>query len=231
MRYAGGSGPRSALAASACPFSTLAERLSAGTALDDSSRVRFEALVHALRVLLRLVAGRSSQPSAVVMGRVAPCQSSVESGSRAGYRLSTRKRRAARCTWAWTPSGPSAGRACHAGQRAGKSAGWRALAAQVAGEITAAHIALASCVDQGYTGEEPAKEAAAHGIRALEGVVRHTEAKRGFILLPKRWGVERSFAWAARFRRLARDYERLPTTLAGLHFVVFACLMLSRILT
>jgi transposase len=36
-------------------------------------------------------------------------------------------------------------------------------------------------------------------------------------------------AWAARFRRLARDYERLPETLAGLHFLVFAILMLTRV--
>ncbi|PLZ03000.1 IS5/IS1182 family transposase, partial [Burkholderia sp. WAC0059] len=34
------------------------------------------------------------------------------------------------------------------------------------------------------------------------------------------------FGWLNRFRRLARDYERLPETLAGLHFVVFAMLML-----
>jgi transposase len=40
--------------------------------------------------------------------------------------------------------------------------------------------------------------------------------------------VERSFAWTVRFRRLARDYERLPQTVAGLHFVAFACLMLNR---
>jgi transposase len=57
-------------------------------------------------------------------------------------------------------------------------------------------------------------------------VVKLPEAKRGFVLLPRRWVVERSFAWAARFRRLARDYERLATTLAGLHFLAFACLML-----
>jgi transposase len=36
--------------------------------------------------------------------------------------------------------------------------------------------------------------------------------------------VERDFAWASRFRRLVRDYERLPQTVAGLHFVAFACL-------
>ncbi len=81
-------------------------------------------------------------------------------------------------------------------------------------------------MDQGYTGQESAEAAAAHGI-ALE-VVRHTEAKRGFVLLPRHWVVERSFAWAARFRRLARDYERLPETLAGLHFVALAILMLAR---
>src|SRR6201996_4621032 len=57
-------------------------------------------------------------------------------------------------------------------------------------------------------------------------VIKLPEAKKGFVLLPRRWVVERSFGWLNRFRRLARDYERLPETLAGLHFVVFAMLML-----
>lgn len=65
-----------------------------------------------------------------------------------------------------------------------------------------------------------------HGI-ILE-VVKHSEAKRGFVLVPRRWVVERNFAWASRFRRLVKDYERLPTTLAGLHFVAFACLFLQQ---
>src|SRR5215217_1768229 len=65
-----------------------------------------------------------------------------------------------------------------------------------------------------------------HGIR-LE-VVKHEEAKGGFVLLPRRWVVERDFAWASRFRRLVKDYERLPETLAGLHFVAFACLFLQQ---
>ena len=82
-------------------------------------------------------------------------------------------------------------------------------------------------VDQGYTGDSPAADAAAHGI-ALE-VVKLPEAKHGFVLLPRRWVVERSFAWMARFRRLARDYERLPETLAGLHHVAFTSLMLRRV--
>jgi len=48
--------------------------------------------------------------------------------------------------------------------------------------------------DQGYTGEEPAAQAAEQGVRLV--VVKLEEAKRGLVLLPKRWVVERSFAWA-----------------------------------
>jgi transposase len=81
-------------------------------------------------------------------------------------------------------------------------------------------------VDQGYTGEKPAEAAEEHGIR-LE-VVKRPEAKRGFVLLPRRWVVERDFAWASRFRRLVKDYERLPATVAGLHFVALAGLFLHR---
>ena len=54
------------------------------------------------------------------------------------------------------------------------------------------------------------------------------QANKGFMLLPKRWVVERSTAWAARFRRLARDDERLAETRAGLHCVAFAILMRNR---
>jgi transposase len=92
-------------------------------------------------------------------------------------------------------------------------------------EVTGEQVELAF-VDQGYTGEDVAAAAQAHGIQ-LE-VVKLPAAKRGFVLLPRRWVAERSFAWAARFRRLAKDYERLPQTLIGLHFVAFVCLLLHR---
>jgi len=97
--------------------------------------------------------------------------------------------------------------------------------AQAVQEATGESVELAY-VDQGYTGERPSREAEARGI-SLE-VVKHEEAKRGFVLLPRRWVVERDFAWASRFRRLTKDYERLPATLAGLHFVAFACLFLQQ---
>jgi transposase len=81
-------------------------------------------------------------------------------------------------------------------------------------EVTDGSIAVAY-VDQNYTGAATAQAAADWGIR-LE-VVKLPAAKRGFVLLPRRWVVERSFAWASRFRRLVKDYERLPQTLVGLH--------------
>jgi transposase len=81
-------------------------------------------------------------------------------------------------------------------------------------------------VDQGYTGQRAADAAARHGI-VLE-VVKLPQAKRGFVLLPRRWVVERSFAWATRFRRLVKDYERYARTLAGLHVVAFACIMMKQ---
>jgi transposase len=93
-------------------------------------------------------------------------------------------------------------------------------------EATGDHVELAF-VDQGCTGETPAQEAAAHGVR-LE-VVKLTEAKRGFVLLPRRSVVERSFGWAARFRRLARDYERLAQSLSGFHWLAFVPLLLRNV--
>jgi transposase len=81
-------------------------------------------------------------------------------------------------------------------------------------------------VDQCYAGEQAQDDAEDHWI--MLHVVKLSEAKRGFVLLPRRWAVERSFAWMTRFRRLAKDFERLPKTVAGLHFAVFACIMLAR---
>ena len=65
-----------------------------------------------------------------------------------------------------------------------------------------------------------------HGIDLV--VVKLAQAKRGFVLLPRRWVVERSFAWATRFRRLAKDYERVPEVVAGLSFFAFVSLMRKR---
>ncbi len=98
-----------------------------------------------------------------------------------------------------------------------------ALAATIK-EVTGERVDIAF-VDQGDTGDCPAAAAEAHGIR--REVVRLPAAKRGFVLLPRCWVVERSFAWVARFRRLARDYDRLQATLEGVHYLAFALLALT----
>ena len=60
-------------------------------------------------------------------------------------------------------------------------------------------------------------------------VIKLSEARRGLVLLPRRWVVESTFAWQSRFRRLARDYERLPGTLASLHWPASVFLMLNNL--
>jgi transposase len=181
----------------------------------------FEEMVHDLRVLLRLSQGRASEPKAAILDS-RTLQSTPESGTRGGYDGAKRKKgskvHAAVDTLGHllalfvTPANEQ--------ERA-----WVGELVEAVQEATGESVDLAY-VDQGYTGERPAEEAQAHAI-SLE-VVKHPESKRGFVLLPRRWVVERDFAWASRFRRLVKDYERLPTTLAGLHFVAFACLFLQQ---
>jgi transposase len=182
----------------------------------------FESLVHDLRELLRVAAGRNALPSAAVFDS-RTLQSSPESGARAGYD-GAKRRKGSKTHIAVDTLGHLLALIVTAADEQDR-AQVKELAEAVQ-EVTGESVELAF-VDQGYTGEAAAESAAAHGLR-LE-VVKLPEAKRGFVLLPRRWVVERSFAWAARFRRLARDYERLPETLAGLHFLAFAILMLRRL--
>jgi transposase len=183
----------------------------------------FEAMVHDLRALLREAAGRAPDPTAVILdGKT--LRSTPESGHRTGYdgyqRIEGSKIHAAVDTLGHllalrvTPA----------------KAQERARVADLADAVqdaTGSTVELA-WVDRGYTGGDPAEAAEARGIESV--VVRLPEAKQGFVLLPRRWVGERPFAWATRFRRLAKDYERLPETVAGLHFVAFACLMLHKLL-
>jgi transposase len=184
----------------------------------------FETMVHDLRVLLRWLQGRADEPTATMLDS-RTVQSTPESGHRAGYD-GYKRRKGSKVHAAVDTLGELV--ALHVTPAdVGDRAQVEALA-QAVQDATGNHVELAF-VDQGYTGEPAAEAAADHGIQ-LE-VVKLPEARKGFVLLPRRWVVERSFGWASRFRRLVRDYERLPETVAGLHFVAFACLMLHRLLT
>jgi len=182
----------------------------------------FEAMVHDLRALLRLAKGRDKEPTAAILDS-RTLRSTPESGNRSGYDGAKRKRGSKMHAAVDTLGHLIALHVTPASEHDREQVEKLAEAIQ---EATGDSVQLASYVDQGYTGERPAEEAAEHGIH-LE-VVKHQEAKRGFVLLPRRWVVERDFAWASRFRRLVKDYERLPQTVAGLHFVAFACLFLQR---
>jgi transposase len=184
----------------------------------------FEEMVHDLRVLLRLSKGKASEPTAAILDS-RTLRSTPESGSRGGYDGAKRKKGSKVHAAVDTLGHLLALLVTPANEQ---ERAWVGELAEAVQEATGESVELAY-VDQGYTGERPAEEAEAHGMR-LE-VVKHPAAKRGFVLLPRRWVVERDFAWASRFRRLVKDYERLPDTLAGLHFVAFACLFLQQATT
>jgi len=179
----------------------------------------FEAMVHDLRALLRLAKGRKEQPTAAIFDS-RTLQSTPESGERAGYDGHKRKKGSKTHIAVDTLGHLLALYVTPANEQ--DRAQVEELARQVQ-EVTEQSVEVAF-VDQGYTGDEPAQAAQSQGMELL--VIKLPEAKKGFVLLPRRWVVERSFGWMARFRRLARDYERLPETLAALHYLAFAMLML-----
>jgi transposase len=182
----------------------------------------FEALADDLRAVLRQALGRSAEPSAAILDS-RTLRSSPESGQRAGYDGAKRKK----------------GSKLH-------------LAVDTLGNLLALHVTAADVdervevgrltqtvqavtdnnvdvafADQGYNGPNAAAAAEANGIELV--VIKLPEAQKGFVLLPRRWVVERSFAWMTRFRRLVKDYERYASTLAGFHLIAFVCLMLKRV--
>jgi transposase len=180
----------------------------------------FETMAHDLRVVLREAGERDGAPTAAILDS-RTLQSTPESGARAGFD-GHKKRKGSKVHAAVDTLGHLlALKVTPANEQDRAQVADLARAVQ---EATGQSVQVAF-VDQGYTGEKPALAAAEQGIE-LE-VVKHHEAKHGFVLLPRRWVVERSFAWAARFRRLARDYERLATTLAGYHWLAFVSLMLN----
>jgi transposase len=184
----------------------------------------FEEMVHDLRMLMREIDGRMQQPSAVILDS-RTLQSTPESGGRAGYD-GHKRRKGSKVHMAVDTLGQLLTLLVTPANEQDRAQVGE-LTKQIQ-EITGDSVEIAF-VDQGYTGDKAAAAAEEHGIR-LE-VVKLPTAKRGFVLLPRRWVVERSFGWMTRFRRLVRDYERLAETLVGLHFVAFAMVMAHRFIT
>ncbi len=181
----------------------------------------FQDIVADLRALIRLGEGKNEQPTAAIFDS-RTLLGSVENGERGGYD-GHKKKKGSKLHLAVDTLGEFLALVVTPANEQD-----RAQVAELAAAVqdaTGDSIEVAY-VDQGYTGQETAVAADGWGIR-LE-VVKLPDARKGFVLLPRRWVVERSFAWLSRFRRLVKDYERLPETIAGLHLVAFATLMLAR---
>lgn len=146
----------------------------------------FEVMAHELRELSRLAKGKAAQPTAAIMGG-RTLQSSSESGGRAGYEGDKRCHGSKVHIAVDTLGHLLALKVTAAKEQE------RAKVSELAEHIqeaTGENVQLAY-VDQACTGEEPARQAQAHGIQ-LEAV-KLSEARKGLVLLPKRWVVERSF--------------------------------------
>lgn len=183
----------------------------------------FEAITQALRRLLREAQGRPPEPTATILD-ARTLRSTPESGHRAGFDGYKRKNGSKVHLAVDTLGHLLALTVTPANHAEQTQVGALTEAVQQATEETV-QIAFA---DQGYTGDAAKEQAQAHGVQLH--VVRPEQPQKGFVLMPRRWVVERSFAWIARFRRLNRDYERLQRTLVQMHFAAFTALMLAKLI-
>ncbi len=182
----------------------------------------FEAITHDLRIIERLLKERDEEPSAVILD-ARTLQSTPESGSRAGYD-GAKKKQGSKVHVAVDTLGNLLAITITPGNEQEREQVYE-LGRKLQ-ELTRGRVELAYA-DQGYTGPHATQAAAAHEVE-LE-IIKHTQAKKGFVLLPRRWVVERTFGWLGRHRRLTRDYERLTQTLAGYHWIAYLGIMLQRI--
>jgi transposase len=150
---------------------------------------------------MRVAAGRKAEPIAAILDSWT-LRATPESGPRAGYDGAKRKRGSKLHMAVDTLGHLLALHVTPANVDDRAEVGKLAAAVQ---DATGESVELIY-VDQGYTGEKAAEAAKAQGVELC--VVKLSEAKSGFVLLPKRWVFERSFAWAARCKRLVKDYER-----------------------
>lgn len=102
--------------------------------------------------------------------------------------------------------------------------GAKCLFAQCAASLPRLHKVWA---DGGYTGEWADEVAKRYNIE-IE-VVKRTDDLKGFVVVPRRWVVERTFAWFNRYKRLAKDYELRPEHSESMIYIAMIQLMLRRL--
>jgi len=181
----------------------------------------FEELVHDLREILRKKKGKDGKASAAIFDS-RTIQSTPESGHRAGYD-GAKKKKGSKVHMAVDSLGLLL--TLHVSPANEDDRAHVEFLCENVQKATDGNVKIA-WADQGYDGNDADAMAALNEIE-LE-VVHYPPGRRGFVLLPRRWVVERSFGWMSRFRRLARDVERFPETVESFHFLAFSILMLNR---
>ncbi|MGQ9483342.1 MAG: IS5 family transposase [Chloroflexus sp.] len=178
-------------------------------------------MVHDVRMLVRDITDRTPQPRAVIVDS-RTLQSTPASGGRAGDDGHIWRNGSTVHLAVDTLGHLLAGVVTPANEQ---DRAQMTVLAQRIQEVTGDTVEVA-VGDQGSTGEQPAAEAAAYGIR-LEVVTLPT-AMRGVVVLPRRWVVERRFAWMTCCRRVVRDDERVAATLAHVHVVAVTIVLAHR---
>lgn len=155
-----------------------------------------------MRILLRRLQERPNAPTAVILDS-RTLRSTPESGARAGYDGAKRRKGSKGHVAVDTLGELLAAFVTPANEQDRAQVEHVAAAVQAA---TGETVELAY-VDQGYTGEAPAEAAQDHGIQL--SVVKLPEARHGFVLLPRRWVVERGFAWRPCWRGTISSLSRV----------------------
>ena len=185
-----------------------------------------------LRAAVREAEGRERDPSGAVIDSQAVKGTGV-GGPERGYdgakRLAGRKRHLLVHT-----SGLVLGAHVHAANLHDRDGGQRLLTYDLQGELPKLAVLWA---DAAYTGRFREWVRQERGWRVE--VPRHPdrqlwrygleEKPRGFQVLPRRWVIERTFAWLGQARRLAKDYERLPETAVAMIYAAMSRIMLRRL--
>jgi transposase len=172
----------------------------------------FEAIVHDVRAVLSFADGRAPEPPKAVPngGTMLLPQSASRAGTN-GHSLRN------------GPGTRASGSTATLGNLLAQHVKWAdeqdrtqlGALAEAVREVTGGSVELVYFGQERSDGDGDSAVAAVEKGIALD-VAKLPETKRGFVLLPRRWVVERWFDWVSRFRRLANDYERLPLTLTGL---------------